>query len=388
MGKGKAMVNKHYDVILTASNAIAPFPRLERVAECLADLDFRCLAVGWDRTAEHPPVEEKGGFDVLRARFWGRYGGGIRNLYGLLLWNLYLLCLHLKLRPKIIHAYDFDTILPALIARAFINCKVVYDIADWYAGSKKIGYLRLFFEKAERLVCRKADFVILAHEKRLKQLGFIPGRWLAIYNTPEDIYEKLKATEDGAMNEDYFVYVGVLLPDRGLKQIVASASAVGTKLIIAGFGPLEDYCRKAAAEQEMIEFLGKIPYERTLELEGNAIAIIALYDPELPNNRLAAPNKLYEAMMLGRPLITTKGTLIGEFVEREGIGITVTYGDVQGLSQALEFFRSNPKECEEMGRRARTLYETQYSFRKQREKLKRAYQELCPEMFARRCSTS
>ncbi|MDI3542910.1 MAG: hypothetical protein PWP57_513 [Candidatus Atribacteria bacterium] len=370
-----------YDIILTAANAIAPFPRLERTAKYIADPGFHCLAVGWDREGRYPAAEKTTTFDIIRMRYRGQYGGGLRNLYGLFRWNLGLVFLHLKLRPKVIHAYDFDTIIPALIARVFIKCKVIYDIADWYADSRKVGRLRPFFDKVERWACRKADLVILAHEKRLQQVGFIPRKWLVIYNTPEDIYKRSELVERKPADNDYFVYVGVLHSDRGLPQIVEATSALGAKLVLAGFGPLESYCREAADTIPGIQFLGQIPYERTLVIEANAVAIIALYDPKLSNNRLAAPNKLYEAMMLGCPLITSRETLVGELVEKERIGVAVTYGDVQELSQAMNYIRSNPEEREEMGHRARLLYETQYSFGQQCEKLRKAYQELCPDHF-------
>lgn len=371
-----------YDIILTAANAIAPFPRLERTAKCIASLGFDCLAVGWDRDRNHSKAERKHGFDILRAHFPGQYGGGIKNVYGLLCWNLWLLVLHLRARPKVIHAYDFDTIIPALIAKALIKSKVIYDIADWYADSRKVGCLKPLFQTAEMWACNRADLVILAHEARLKQIGFIPQRWLIVHNSPVDQFAMLRNAESKSSIGEYFAYVGVLQPDRGLEQIINAASTIGAKFILAGFGPLEDYCKKVASTVPGVQFLGRIPYECTLAIESNAIAIIALYDPKLPNNRLAAPNKLFEAMMLGRPLVTSKGTLVAELVEKAGIGVTVTYGDVQELTQALERLRSNSKERAEMGHRARVLYETRYSFSKQCEKLRQAYQELCSDLLA------
>lgn len=371
------MENNSWDVILTRSEAIAPFPRLEGAATCLSKAGLRCLAIGWDREARHAATQKGEGFDIMRAQFRGKYGGGIQNLYGILRWSLWLFHVHCKLRPKVIHAYDFDTIIPALIARSFIKCKVVYDIADWYAASRRVGWLGPLLARAERLACRKADLVIIAHEARLQQIGFVPQKLLVLYNVPQDRYEVVSQ----AGRHDYFVYVGVLQPDRGLKQIITSVSNLGVKLIIGGFGPEEIYCKTMASMQENIEFLGKIPYEQTLKLEASALAILALYDPAWPNNRLAAPNKLYEAMMLGRPLITTRETLVGQFVEQEKIGIAVTYGDIQELTEALKRLRDNPEEGEEMGRRARTLYETRYSFSKQCEKLIEAYRELCPTCF-------
>lgn len=374
------MNSRFYDVILTASNAISPFPRLERNARYLASAGLYCLAVGWDRNRKYSPFERRE-FDIVRVRFPGNYGSGMRNLYGLLRLNLWFLYLHLKLRPKAIHAYDLDTVLPALLVKPFIKCKVIYDIADWYADSRKVGFLRPLIEKIERWACRKADLVILAHEKRLEQVGFTPKRWLVLYNAPEDLYNKLRTEDVDTMHDGYFAYVGVLHPDRGLDCLVRATTNIGARLVLAGFGPLEPYCRDAASKYTNVQFLGQIPYEQTLAVESGALAIVALYDPTLRNNRLAAPNKLYEAMMLGRPLITTRGTLAGELVEKEGIGIAVPYGNAHELGKAMEYLRENPKERAEMGQRARKLYEQEYSPVRQREKLLKAYREINPEMF-------
>jgi len=337
-------------------------------------LGFRCLAIGWDRGGSLPKFEKGNGVDVVRFSFFGEYGGGIKNLPGLFFFNCYLFVTFLKVCPKVIHAYDLDTVMPAIFVKMLSNCRIVYDIADWYADSRRVGKLKWFVERLERWVCKKADLVILAHEERLQQIGFEPQRWIVIYNTPEDCFDNLLSKTDG---NGYFVYVGVLCPDRGVEQIVEAALKVNIKIILAGFGPLEEYCRKIAKKFKNIEFLGRIPYKRTLEIEKNALAIIALYDPSFRNNRLAAPNKLYEAMMLGQPLITTKGTLVGEVVERERIGLTVTYGNVQELCRALNYLANNPQARSEMGRRARVLYETRYHYDLRRQKLWKAYRELC-----------
>ncbi|MGC8778934.1 MAG: glycosyltransferase, partial [Candidatus Caldatribacteriaceae bacterium] len=281
----------------------------------------------------------------------------------------------LQLRPLCIHAYDFDTVIPALLVRPLIWCKVIYDISDWYSESRRVGQLKALVDKIERWACKKADFVIIAHEKRLVQLAFEPKKWVAIHNVPKDIRDKI-VSQKPPIQGDYFAYVGVLHPDRGLDQIVQATSISKTRAIIAGFGPLENYCREISEREAYIHFLGKTSYEETLQIEGHALAILALYDPSLRNNQLAAPNKLYEAMMLGRPLVTNRGTLVSQLVEEEKIGVTFTYGDVEGLASAMRWLKEHPEEREEMGHRARRVYEERYSFERQREKLLRAYEEV------------
>jgi len=172
------------------------------------------------------------------------------------------------------------------------------------------------------------------------------------------------------------VYVGVLQPDRGIDQIISAAHVVGAKLTIAGFGLLADLCVSENKKGGLMKYYGRISYKEALALQRGATAIMALYDPTVPNNLFAAPNKLFEAMMLARPIITSAGTLAAEIVDREGIGLIVPYGNVQRLGDAMRFLASHPEECKRMGRKGRQLYEQHYSFARQSKILQEAYRTL------------
>lgn len=304
-------------VIITRSTAIAPDPRAERAALCLAQCGIQVLLVGWDRGSCCPCRENLGaGINIRRVRATGRYGGGMANLWGLVVFNLALINIHLRNRPRVIHAVDLDTAIPALLAKWLIGSRFVYDIADWYSASRRVGCLAPLISWLERLVVRKADYVFLADERRLQQIGREPCRWAAICNSPKTT----APSDDLELSAPYFAYVGVLHRDRGIEDLGKSAVAAGVNLVIGGYGPLEEKCRLMAEKSPLIRFLGKVPYKRALRVEGGSVAVLALYDPNLPNNRLASPNKLYEAMMLGKPIITSAGTLVADIVTRERIG--------------------------------------------------------------------
>ncbi|MCL6478647.1 MAG: glycosyltransferase [Peptococcaceae bacterium] len=361
-------------IVFTRSTPIMPDPRIERAAICLRNAGYNCLALGWarERSEKHPSSPDV--IEVKRFYFPGKFGGGFANALGLLVFNAWLLCLHLRDRPRVIHAVDLDTVLPALIARFILGNRVIYDIADWYADSRKVGRLKAFFDRIERWVCHKADHVILAHEGRLRQTG--PGlyNYSVIYNTPDDIAGRNPA---GTMPEEgYFAYVGVLQEDRGIPEIIEAGKLAGVRVILAGFGPLADYCSRHAQMSEKIIFRGRVSYEEALYIQQRSVGILALYDPTLPNNRLAAPNKLYEAMMLGRPIITSSDTLAADLVEREKIGRTVLYGDVRGLADAMKSIAADTYEQSLMCQRARALYEKKYSFSEQCRRLTEIYEEV------------
>jgi glycosyltransferase involved in cell wall biosynthesis len=85
-------------------------------------------------------------------------------------------------------------------------------------------------------------------------------------------------------------------------------------------------------------------------------------------------------MMLGRPVITKAGTLAGDLAAGEGIGLAVPYGDVERLAEALAYLAARPREREEMGKRARALYERRYSLAEQCRRLREAYGSIGAEV--------
>lgn len=70
---------------------------------------------------------------------------------------------------------------------------------------------------------------------------------------------------------------------------------------------------------------------------------------------------LVEAMALGLPIIVTDNPTFEMDIEKEGAGIKVAYGDVDGWVKAINYVATHPVEAKEMGRKARLLAEKQYN---------------------------
>jgi glycosyltransferase involved in cell wall biosynthesis len=66
-------------------------------------------------------------------------------------------------------------------------------------------------------------------------------------------------------------------------------------------------------------------------------------------------------MAMGKAVIMTRNQQIDIDIEKEGIGIFVEPGDVEGWKQAIFYLLEHPQETEEMGNRARSLCENRYN---------------------------
>ena len=86
--------------------------------------------------------------------------------------------------------------------------------------------------------------------------------------------------------------------------------------------------------------------------------IMALYYLANPVHRYAAPNKFYESLMLGVPVVTTQGTLVGDKVLKYKTGFVVQEGEPPLYDLfALDNLRG---EIEVRSKNAEALWEAVY----------------------------
>ena len=368
-------------ILIIRSNPIAPDPRVEKIAYALAEAGYTVRALGWDRSGDFKTQENRGGYQVERIHSQASNRHGVGNLPQLFGWQVRLTGWLLKHHREfqIIHACDFDTLLPALWCKRRYHQQVVYDIFDFYADMLRatprwlVGLIR----RAELKAIEAADAVILADQARMEQIrGSHPRRVTVIYNSPADgIVERIPAsTQAGALRIAYF---GNLQRERGLFELLAvMAKHPDWRLDLGGFGSEEAQVRQQAAQMPNVIWHGLVAYPEVLRLSAAADTLLATYSPAVPNNRYSSPNKVFEAMLLGRPVVVARGTNADRLVEETQGGLVVEYGSVESLEQALTRLAADPAYREELGQNGRRAYEANYSWARMRRRLEDLYASL------------
>jgi len=349
-------------------------PRVDREASALAKAGHDVHVLLWDRKGEHAEEESLNGYTIHRCRVPAPEGQ-----FGLLprmgRWWLWEFSTLRRLRPDVAHSCDFDTAPPALAYARFRRKKLVYDIFDFYAYmiAQPLGKAtRNWLARMERFVARKADLVIVADKARVVQLGQgFPGKVLEILNVPKET--SVVESEE----KDFTVFYGGMLSwERGLTQLVEATAMAGVKLVVAGHGADEATLVPLFQRSPHVTFLGNITYQEVLRWTARSHVIAALYDPVIPNNRLAAPNKLYEAMMLSRPVVTNEETRPAEIIREVGCGVVVKYGEIKGLADSLKEIAANAAMRKEMGAKGRRAFEDRFNWATMERRLAEAYSAL------------
>lgn len=279
-----------------------------------------------------------------------------------------------------IHAFDLDTGLVAKKIAKSYNKHLVYHIADFYVDSRaKIpGPLKFIIRSMEYSIINYADNTIICTEERKDQIaGSRPRKLTVVHNTPSIDFD-VSSYIDQSMDPDHkltLAYIGVLSKRRFIDQAVDCMMGMkDSQMILAGGGDLVDFVKERADKTDNIKYMGKVDYEDTFDIYSKSDLMFAVYNPQIMNHKYSAANKIYEAMLLKKPIIVARGTSMDKIVERYDIGFVIDYdkNEFRDLLYKLEKDRSIiDKKVENM----QGVYEN-YSWETMKKRLIDVYSDL------------
>lgn len=279
-----------------------------------------------------------------------------------------------------IHACDFDCALAAFLYSKYSGIPYVYDIFDYYADAHCMPKaVDLMVRKVDKTVIENAKSVIICTEKRREQLGKAKARKVTVvYNTPDAAGFNFSKSDivkcDGTLK---VAYIGALTNERFIREIIdVVKDRPWISLYLGGAGDemIVQYAQRISGECDRIHFLGRQTYTNVLAIENACDILIAMYNPAIRNHVFAAPNKFYEAVMLGKPIIMARNTGLDDLVEKYGIGIVVPYS-TDGLSDGLEKLNSQKATFPALENKMKDLYVNEFSWASSKQRLLSLYCE-------------
>ena len=110
-------------------------------------------------------------------------------------------------------------------------------------------------------------------------------------------------------------------------------------------------------------------------MEEQCDLMVALYDPIIPNHRYCAPNKLYEALMLGKPLLMCENTGWDRLFQEENIGYLIPYSQ-EGIELGLNQLYEVKDQWTVMSEAGRRLFQQRYSWETMKQRIQKIYTEI------------
>lgn len=322
--------------------------------------------LGWDRTNESIPFPNTTFYKLKSA-----YNlGGKKAILHRVFWMVFLLKSLIKRKKEvtIIHACDLDTAFPSAIFKFFFKKDVIliFDCFDWFSStqSAKTTIVKHVVMCMERFATQHSDHIIICERERMAQIPFQLKPQLHILpNIPSfENYSFLSHNANYRFQNANITlsYVGGFARDRFLEELLDVAETNNFNLLIAGFGDceIERRCDELSKKCNNIKYFGKVDYCNGLNIMYNSDVVYAMYCKTTANNIYAAPNKYYEVMLLGKALITTKGTILEKKVIDANIGYVIdeNIDELRSLVSTID-----GKDVKKKGENARHIWNNLYS---------------------------
>ena len=359
------------DIVIIRSNPVVYDPRVAKIVRSLGKR-YSISVLGWNRTGALKKTIDNYIVDLKLFNLKAPLGKPSLILYYPLFWIWVLIKLFVY-RPRVVHACDVDTILPCYLYKIIFRKRLVFDVFDRYAMAyipPKLTALYSLVNLFEGFFGKKADVLITVWENVQSTFRRKPKRCAIIMNCPEDhAIDKVKSENDVMI----LVYTGNIRRDRGLEEITAAIKDLkNVEFVIAG-GIIDNELLDRMLRVSNVKYKGVLQPSDALDLEASSDVMVALYDLNVPLNRVSMSNKHFEAMMCGIPLITNVGR---ELINEVDYGIMVGYNDVNQIKAAVVYLRDDIELRRRLGNNGRKAFLQKYNWTIMEQELYKIYENL------------
>lgn len=330
------------------SNPFDTDPRVYNIARALLK-EYKVTVFAWDRKGGYPSIETIDGIQVIRTSLKSTYGKGIKQLLAFMLFQIKALVFLLKNNFDIAHPNDFDTLIPAFVAAKIKRKKIVYDCHEDYPAMMKdrnLNFIAFVIDKIQSFIIKRLDLILVVSplfEKAFEEKGAKNIKRIFNCKNIDDYFvgeEEIKQLRGdlGIENKFVFLYIGALTVNRNLKELLdifERISDPNAVLVMGGLGVLKEEVENKAASSKNIKFIGKISPDKIPLYSKAADVIVAVYSKKSLNNVRSIPNKIFEAIAAGKPIIGSNAGPLGHIIEETGCGLAINADDVEELKNAI-----------------------------------------------------
>jgi len=372
-------------ILMLLSNPFITDPRVYKEAKALADAGNKVTVIVWDRRHEYKSEDTIDDIRLIRLHNTSLMKILPNDLFRNPIWWRKAYKKGLKLYKEnfnfdVVHCHDFDTLRVSVKLKKKTGCKLVYDAHEIFAHMiletmPKI-FVKLTFWSEKRLI-KHVNRIITVNDPVKKYLQSISNKPINIVMNCKSLISK--KYQPPPKNSIFTVcYIGGFVKSRLFPDIIDIIGRIeNVKFVVAGtksglYEEVKNRCKK----YDNVEFLGQIPSKEVIPRTLECNIIICMFDPDRIGHQIGLPNKIFEAMVAGRPIIVTKNMYYSdEFVEKERFGLSIK-NNSENIHNGIVKLRDNPKLCEELGRNALNAALKRYNWDKEKEKLLKVYEEL------------
>jgi len=380
-------------VVMLLLNPFTHDSRVEKEAATLLGAGYRVSVVA--PGAEGLPRRElRSGVDVIRVK-----RPGWPPLLRFFLVRRRMARVAIRLQPDAVHAHDTETLDIAARAAAALDVPIVYDGHELWLERVRRGrstvyaaLTRRYFATVERRWLPRVAARITVSEPIAQHLGRRYGvsDIVVLPNYPMPVeppdppwqLRRLPGASGVPAEAPIVLFIGNATEGRGIEELMAAMELLPeAHLVLLGAADQEEYVRPLAGRHHLagrVHVTPRVPTEHVVAYAASATVGMAAIPPVSLSYRYSLPNKLFQCMQAGLPVVASDFPQVREVVEEAGAGVTVDPLDAQAIAAAIRAYLDDPARRRADGARGRLAVRERFNWTVVAPRLLEVYRQLVP----------
>jgi len=316
-----------------------------------------------------------------------------------------LISLGIKTRANIYHCHEVDAsflagiLIKKILKWKKINVKLIYDSHEHWPASWSQMVSSFYLKKIiysmvscwEKWAMKHCDAVFTANKIVKKHLESLNKniKIEVLYNCPILTSSSSSSKNDSQSCHMIICHEGSLSFKRGLKEMIESLKRIrdkinnNIKLLIVGdiFAQKEKkWLNEKIIEYKLkknIEFTGWLPYHEIGDKIQKCNVGLILFKPTLNNKLAGPPNKLFNYMQYGLPIIAPSFCFeTKNIIDETNCGILIQSITTENVYNAVKNLLNDHKKNKKMGENGRKAVLEKYNWENEGKKLLKIYKSL------------
>jgi glycosyltransferase involved in cell wall biosynthesis len=244
-------------------------------------------------------------------------------------------------------ANDLDTLLPNFLVSKLKRLPLVFDSHEYFTGVPEIQnrpFVKWVWTTIEKMIFPRLKYVMTVSDSISMQYESQYGiRPVTIRNCARSFAETKGYTKkELGISDDHLLLIlqgGGINIDRGGEELIEAMTLIeNVSLIIVGSGDVLQFLKNKVEELNLsnrVKFIPKQPWNELLRYTKSADAGLSLDKDTNLNYRFSLPNKLFDYISGGIPVITSDLPEVKKIVKESGCGIIIQTVKSEEICKAI-----------------------------------------------------
>ena len=353
-------MSKKKRAIVSVTNDLYTDNRVDKICHFLEKQGYSVLLVGRKRKQSNPLPERS--YRTKRMKLIKDKGALFYAEY-----NLRLFLFLIFHRATILVSNDLDTLLANYAASKFKpNAKLVYDSHEYFTEVPELNSrpkVKKIWEGIESWIFPKLQTVYTVNESIAQLYRQKYKNDVAVVRNISPTWEPtsiMSKQELGIPDNTFLIIIqgaGINI-DRGAEEAVEAMKRVqNAVLLIVGDGDVIPQLKQIVTDYDLNEkvlFFGKRPYSEMMNFTYLADIGLTLDKPTNLNYKYSLPNKVFDYIHAGTPIICTDLVEVSSIVNQHKLGLIIGNLSPESLAEKINEIQHNPSLLAEMTANCKT----------------------------------